>query len=248
MIRAIIVDDEEHARNSIEKIIRQSCADVQLVAQAHSVKTGVAAIRKHKPELLFLDIGMADGTGFDILCQLSFTDFKVIFITAFHEFAIKAFRFSAIDYILKPVIQDDLVLAIKKVVNTLQKDNFSLKYSAYLANTSSKSECKKIVVSTTDSYHVINVNDIIRCEADGNYTVLHLINDSRFMATRTLKEFEELLNEQGFFRVHKSHIINVAYIQKCDKSRDGVATMIDNSCVPVSPLKKGELLEILSKL
>ncbi|MDP1746496.1 MAG: LytTR family DNA-binding domain-containing protein [Bacteroidota bacterium] len=245
-MRTIIIDDEEHFREDIAKILQRYCPTVTIVAKAVDVKSGLLAVKTHLPELILLDINLPDGTGFDILKQLNPIDFKVIFITAYEEYAVKAFKFSALDYILKPVSSLDLAAAIDKAYHIKHLNNMELKYNAFMANINETHHPKNMVVKTTNTYHIILINEIIRCEADGNYTKV-IFNDKRTMlVSKTLKEFDELLHEQGFFRIHKSHLINLAYTDRYEKSKEMVV-MKDKSAVPVSVFKKQIFLDILDK-
>ncbi len=248
-MRTIIIDDEEHSREEIAEMLQRYCPTVTVVAKATDVKSGLPAVKKHKPELILLDINLPDGTGFDILKQINPIDFKVIFITAYEEYAVKAFKFSALDYILKPISSQELVAAVEKAHHVKHQENMGLKCHAFMANISSEGKNpQKMVVKTTNAYHLITINTIIRCEADGNYTKI-IFNDSRTMlVSKTLKEFDVLLREQGFFRFRQSHLINFSYVDRYEKSKIESVVMKDKSAVPVSIFKKQIFLDILDKV
>lgn len=248
MLRTIIIDDEALVRDSLSKLIHSNCPNVKIIDQADGVESGVAAIRKHCPDLVLLDIKMDDGTGFDLLKALDPIDFKVIFITAFEEFAVKAFKFSALDYLLKPVDPEDLTEAINRAEQVRQQE-FHTQLNAleeYLAIRSSQN--RKIILKTSDNIYLIRVQDISYIESDGSYTFVYLQNSNRILIARNLKEFEEMLVDQGFYRVHKSYLINMAHIARFEKGEGG-SVILDNECkVPVASRKREELLEMFKKL
>lgn len=190
---------------------------------------------------------MPDGTGFDVLSFLKKFQFKVIFVTAHHEYAIKAIKFSAFDYILKPVNPLELKVAIKRVIN--DNDNNKIKMDAFIHNLENqKKDDKKIVLKTSDSIYLIGIQDIVRCEADNNYTSFFLNNGERIVISKGLKEYDEMLSGYGFFRVHQSHLINVRCISRFDKKEGGFIVLSDKTQIPVSQRKKQKLLEMFVAL
>lgn len=249
MIRTIVIDDEVQARETILNMLASYCPDVEVVATAGSVKEGIKTLKEIKTDLLLLDIKMADGTGFDLLKKLDNLDFRLIFITAFEEFAIRAIKFSAIDYILKPFDPDELINAIQKAGSLIQKDQLSLRLGALyenldLINTSQK----KIVLKTTDSVHIVKLNEIIRCESEKNHTHFYTIESDKITVSRTLKEYNELLSEYNFYRVHQSHLVNLDHVKRYEKMGGGKLIMDDDSEVPVSFRKKEDLMRIFKNL
>lgn len=248
MLRTIIVDDEAHQRLTIEKMVMRYCPAVELIARADGVRSGVEAIKQHKPDLVLLDIKMDDGTGFDLLEQLQPIDFKVIFITAFDQYAVRAFKFSALDYLLKPIDPDELVQAVEKAVHIIQSDFVTqlenLREHLSLDNKSTK----KIIIKTFDNIHLVPVTDIIYCESDGNYTFVNLAGKNRIMVSSSLKEYEEMLTGSGFFRVHKSFLINLGSIRRFEKAEGGYVVLEGDVKVPVASRKREQLLEIFEKL
>ena len=249
MIKTIIIDDEQKAREAITDLLAAYCPNVKVIAQAENVETGVAAIKQNKPDLVLLDINMPDGTGFDVLKKLDTIQFKVVFITAYEEYAIKAIKFSALDYIVKPIDPDELVQAIEKVEHSIEKDNINLKLNAFLSNMEHINKgAKKIVLKTSESMHIVNVQDIIRCEADGNYTRFFLIDGKKLIVSRVLKEFDEMLEEYGFCRTHQSHLININHIERFDKRDGGSVVMKDGTEVPVSSRKREVLIGLFEKM
>jgi two-component system LytT family response regulator len=178
-MRTIIIDDEEKARKTIYNYLSMYCKSAEIVAQGDSVESGYKAIIENKPDLVLLDINMPDGTGFDLLKKFDQIPFKIIFITAYEEYAIKAFKFSAIDYLLKPINPQDLIEVIEKARIIIDNEAFGLKYKAFLTNFENKSNSgKKLVLKTSESIYILETKDIIRCEADGGYTTF-FINDGR---------------------------------------------------------------------
>jgi two-component system LytT family response regulator len=248
MLRAIIIDDMNNIRQKNIAVIKQYCPNVAIIAEADSVASGVAAIKKYLPDLVFLDVEMQDGTGFDLLQQLKPIGFKVIFITAFQEFAIKAFRFSAIDFLLKPVDPSDLMEAVKKAQETISKEMLELQFSTLFSNIERPRDLQKIILRTADKVYSINVQDIIRCESEKNYTTFYLLNGQKLLVSTTLKEYETMLQPMGFFRTHQSHLINMLYFDHYVKTDAGGIIMKDKTAIPLSVRKKEEFLSFLNAM
>jgi two-component system, LytTR family, response regulator len=247
MMKAIIIDDIEQARNTLKKDLEVYAPDVQVIGEANGVVEGAKLLKSIKPDVLFLDIQMQDGSGFDLLDILKEINFRIIFITASDAHAIKAFRYAAIDYLLKPVDPDELVTALKKLRD--EKVNESEKYK--LLNDTLKNNSKiheKLALHTQDKIHIVNISDILRCESSVNYTEFHFSNAKKLLVTKTLKEFEDLLSDQGFYRVHQSHLINTKYIKEFVKTDGGYLIMNDGSNVPVSTRKRPEVMKMLEEL
>jgi two-component system LytT family response regulator len=248
MIRVIIIDDETAMRQSLATLLKASCPNVRLIAKADGVKTGVEAIKKYHPDLIFLDIKMDDGTGFDLLKQFEQVDFKVIFITAYDQYAIKAFKFSALDYLLKPVDPDELADAINKaeklVVQELNTQLGALEENMQHADKSGK----KIILRTFESIHLVNTRDIVYCESDEGYTRFYLLDNNKILVSNRLKEYDEMLNEFGFFRVHKSFLINLVHLSRFDKSEGGIIILANEYKVPVASRKREQLLELFERI
>jgi two-component system LytT family response regulator len=249
MIRAIIIDDESNNQELICNLLKSYAENVQVVATANSVETGYKSILEHKPDLIFLDIQMQDGTGFDLLKLFdNKIDFRVIFVTAHQEFAIEAFKFSAIDYLLKPLSPVNLLAAVKKVEESLSNDELNEKLKTLLDNIGEPvKHNRKIVLKTLDRIYSVDMNDIIRFESDGGYTKTYLADGKRIMVSRTLKEFDEMLSDIGFVRVHHSHLININHLF-CYEKAEGHIVMKDDSIVPVSNRKKEHVLELLNMI
>ena len=243
MLKAIIVEDEPISREILAGYLSRYCPDVNLVAQADSVKTGIEAIQKHKPDILFLDVEMPKGNGFDLLEQLDEINFETVFVTAFGNYAIKALNYSAAYYILKPVSIEELVAAVEKIKQHKQKNQLSLHTKVLLDNIQSTNlQNYKIVLPLQDGFEVVGIKDIVHCKANDNFTDFHFKDKQKKMICRTLKFYEELLGESGFMRVHKSHLINLDHIVKYTRGKGGQLTMADGSVIDVSPNKKDELM------
>lgn len=242
-MKVIIVDDEKFARESISNILHQKFPDITIVAQVGSLKEAIPEIKKQKPDLVFLDIDLTDGTGFDLLRAFESILFKIIFVTAHNEFAIKAIKYSALDYLLKPVNSEELEEAVNRAKETFNADQEQKKISTFLHN--SITDNKKIIIHTSDSLFVVNVDDIIRCESANNYTEFFLKDGKKILVSRSLKIYEAILSEQGFMRIHRSHLINVKYITRFEKKEGGSIFCIDEVRLPVSQRKKQELINII---
>jgi two-component system LytT family response regulator len=249
MINAIIVEDEKHSRETLSGLLKLYCKNVNVIAEADGMMAGIKAIKKHKPDLIFLDIQMPDGSGFRLLESLDEIDFGIIFTTAFDQFAIKAIKFSAIDYLLKPIFPDDLVAAVKKAEELQDERNTRKSVEVLLENMKRpEAEPPKIVLSTAERINVVKVQDIIRCESDNYYTLFFFSNGTKLLVSKTLKENEELLKDYNFIRPHKSHLINVMYIKSFNKQEGGYILLTDGSRVPVSRRKKEMIVDIINNL
>ncbi len=249
MIKTIIIDDEDKARDTIKNMLKAYCPEVEVIGTAGSVKEGKKVLNKEKPELVFLDIKMGDGTGFDLLRKLGKVDFFIIFVTAFEEFAIRAIKFSALDYILKPIDPDELIAAVEKAQEIIAKDSMELRLDALYDNLDMfATNSKKIVLKTTGSVHLVNLKDIVRCESEKNYTHFFTIEDEKITVSKTLKEFNDLLNDYSFYRVHQSHLVNLEHVKRYEKQDGGFLIMDDNSSVPVSFRKKEDLMKLFKSL
>ncbi len=246
MLRTLIIDDEKNNRRKIRELLEKHFPNVQLVGEADGVKTGLESIVNHSPDLVLLDIRLMDGDAFDLLNQLGKVNFKIIFITAYEEYALKAIKFSALDYLLKPVLLDELKAAIAKAENQIMNE-LNLKLLE-LSNNLNTSQNKRIVLKTAEKLHFVPVQDIMRCEADKNYTVFFLTDNKKIVVSGSIKDYEDILCEQGFYRLHKSHIVNLTYIKSYEKSDGGTVILTDGSHVPVAVRKKNQLIELFSRL
>lgn len=243
MIKAIIIDDEVKGRSTLNLLIKRYLPHVQVIGEADGVESGLSLLAAEPVDLIFLDIQMGDGTGFDFLEKVTNKNFEVIFVTAFDEYAIKAFQWSAVDYLLKPVDPELLISAVHKVQQTLQDSTqLTSKIDALINN---KSSLKKVAIYTQTGVELINVDEIVRFEASSNYTILYLRNKTTIISTKTLKEYDEMLSESTFFRVHKSHLINLNNVQRYVNGDGGFVIMNDSSEVEVARRRKESFLQIL---
>lgn len=247
MIKAVIIDDLKEARENLKKDLDNYCPGIVLIGEADSVVSGTKIIKSLQPNLVFLDIQLGDGSGFDILEILGEINFNVIFTTASDAYALKAFKFSAIDYLLKPIDPDDLTEAIKKVEQSKKTNHASIDLLLEHSKQAYK-PMKRLALNTLDKIHVVNISDIIRCEADVNYTLFYFADKTKLLVTKTLKDFEEMLNEHQFLRVHQSHLVNTNCIKEFVKGDGGYLMMNDGSPVPVSTRKRNSVVEALNAL
>ena len=248
MLRTIIIDDEAHVRESLAEMLKIHCPNVKVVDRAEGVKSGVKSILKRHPDLILLDIKMKDGTGFDLLEKIDNIDFKIIFITAYDQYAIKAIKFSALDYLMKPVDSVELQEAVNKAESITQKEvNTQLNTLATNLQTDDQSK-KKIILKTFDNIYLVKVSDIVYAESDSRYSTFYLESGEKVIVSKTLKHYHELLNDFGFYRVHKSFLINLAHIQRFEKAEGGYVILNGAAKVPVASRKREELLELFERL
>ena len=246
-ITAIIIDDMKLARASLKADIAEHCPDIKLIGEADSVVSGLKLLKTETPDLLFLDIELEDGIGFDIIELLGDKLLsKVIFTTASNEYAIRAFQVSAVDYLLKPIEPELLVKAVAKSQDT--KANTKDQMSLLTSELKSEKQSSKIALHTMDKIVISDIADVIRCEASGNYTTFFLRNGDKVMVTKTLKEYDALLSSHNFIRTHQSHLANANLIKEFVKTEGGYLLMIDDSNIPVSVRKRAEVVQFLDQL
>lgn len=245
-MNAIIVDDEQSARLTLRSILGEFFKDVAVVGEADNPGTAVQLIEKKCPDLVFLDIQMQSGTGFDVLESIDYSKIQIIFISAHKQHAYDSFRFNAADYLLKPVRIKDLRIALDKVRDNLREKQ-DVGGKAMLRQISQDQSRMQLVVPELEGFSVVRLSDIIRCEGSRNYTHFYLPGNRIVVASSNIKDFDDLLTPHGFLRVHKSHIINIYQLTKYIKGRGGEIEMSDGTLVPVSREKKEPLLEIFLK-
>lgn len=244
-IRTIIVDDEELARKNLAFMLNEYCPHVEVVGEASNVKAAKQLLDDEDVDLLLLDIEMPNGSGFDLLEQHQGDfHFKIIFITAYHEYALKAFKFSALDYLLKPINSEELIQAISKV-NPGKDFEPKVQIDHLIENITKKGNVMdKLALPSMEGLQFVSLDEIIYCESQDNYTQFFLTTGQRVMVSKTIKYFEELLDETRFFRVHRSHIINLKYIDKYVKGEGGYIVMKQGNRIPVSRRKKEAFLQL----
>jgi two-component system LytT family response regulator len=247
MKKALIIDDENRTRELIAKMITSFGFDIEAIPAGENVQSGIKAIEKIKPDIVFLDIQMPDGTGFDVLRSVKNKNFEVVFITAHEEFAIKAIKFSALDYLLKPIDPSELRAAVEKAIKAVDDKKEDSQFEA-LQNNIQPSQKRRLVLKTQESVYVVELHEIIRCEADRNYTSFFLVGGKKILVSKTLKEYETLLSSHNFLRVQQSHLINLDYVDRYDKGNGGSVVMKDGSEVPLSPAKRDIFFKILENL
>lgn len=248
MLRAVIIDDEKKAGEAIRLALEIYCENVEVIGDADGVQSGFNLINRTSPDLVLLDIKMQDGSGFDLLKKFSEPEFIPIFITAYNHYAIKAFKYSALDYLVKPVDPDELVQAVDRAEKYTEKKDIITKIEALNANISEKlSEPKKIVLKTEQSIFIVDVSDIVNCESDGNYTTVYTKNDKKIVVSKLIKEFEQLLKNNNFFRIHQSHLINLNCLSSYDK-QTAYVIMTNSKKLPVSTRKKSLFIDLIDKL
>jgi two-component system, LytTR family, response regulator len=248
MIRVVVIEDEEHSRSRLVQMLREHCPQVQVVAEANSVKTGLAAIAEQKPDIVFLDIELQSETSFEILERLPEINFEVIFTTAFDHYALKAIKFCAIDFLLKPIDLNELQIAVAKAEMRLNKEYLNKNLRALLDNIKMTSQNNhRIALPTLKGLLFVKVSDIIYCESKGPYTKFFLKQPDKIIITsRHLKEYEDLLREYNFFRIHKSYLVNLDEIQEYVRAEGGRLIMSNGATLNVSQQRKDKFLHIYS--
>jgi two-component system, LytTR family, response regulator len=242
MIKGVIVDDELKSRESLQILLQDFCKDVEVAAVCQNVEEGYLAIVRHKPDVVFLDIQMQRETGFDLLEKFKRIDFEVVFTTAYSEYAIKAFKFSAIDYLLKPIDIEELNAAVDKIRNR-KNSNISERIQQLGYNLKPDSPQRyRLALPSNDGLVFVKVEEVMYCEADSNYTIVHLVNEKKHMVSRTLKEYEELLSGHDFFRIHNSYLINLNFIKNYVRGEGGYVIMKNGTSLDVSKRKKEAFL------
>ncbi len=242
MINAIIIDDEPYCIDHLQRILQTRTADqVRVLGAFEDVDQGVAAIEKLNPELLFLDIQLQNQTGFDLLRRIDPARLAIIFTTAFDHYAVQAFKFSAVDYLLKPVDEDDLLDSLNKVSESLKRKQALARYDVLFEHLNQTPQIhQKIALPSMEGWDFVPIADILRCQAQGNYTQFFMHGGHQILVSQTLKGYEKLLEGHGFFRVHYAHLINLSRVVKYDKS--GFLTMDDGTAVDVSTRRKEAFL------
>ncbi|PKA99458.1 LytTR family two component transcriptional regulator [Flavobacteriaceae bacterium MAR_2009_75] len=247
MLKAIIVDDEQHCIEALERLIIQNKVDIDLKASVSEVKEAIKAIELYDPDVIFLDVHLRNGTGFDLLKQLGNIDFYIVFTTAYEEYAVNAFKYSAFDYLLKPIDPEEFQETIKRLQEKRNEESHSKRLEVLFHNFQSNFEgIKKIAIPTIRDYTFLNIPDIVRCESDGNYTKIFALKGKKLTSTRTLKYFEDFLGDIQFFRIHKSHYVNLTHVEKYIKGKGGYVVMSDGTTLEVAVRRKEEFLKRLS--
>lgn len=245
-LRIVIVEDEKNSREGLKNLLSEFCPNTEVVGMACNIESGLTAIRDLSPDLVLLDIEMQSATGFDLLEKVPDIRFDVIFTTAYEQYAIKAIKFSAMDYLLKPIDVKELVQAVERVQNKRSAGSASQQVKYLLENMrAAPNKINKITLSTSDGMVFLPVNEIIRCEAQGAYTQFNLKSGKKILVSKNLKEYEMLLHDYKFLRVHNSHLINLTEVSRYVKADGGYAVMNDGTNIPISNTRKDEFLELM---
>jgi len=247
MLRAIIIDDEQSGINSLVLHIKKFIENLKVVAVSTSPEEGVRLIEDFRPEIVFLDINMPVLNGFELLDKLSFRDFQLIFTTAHDEYGLKAIKENALDYLLKPIDKTELMGAVEKAKKKIERKKDFPDISKLIADLSKDTD-QRIPITTKDGIEYKNTDEVVRFEADSNYTAIFLIDNKKFLVPKTLKEFEKLLcvDENKFMRIHQSHIVNLLHVSRYYKESGGVIEMKDGAKLPLSKNKKEDFLRWLN--
>lgn len=249
MIKAILIEDDEILRKGLQEMLQLYAPNFEVIAEADTVASAVELLSKNEPEVVFLDIMLIGGTGFDVLKQYQekngFPKFQLVFITAFEEYAIKAFRMSALDYLLKPIDPDELKEVVRKIekAKSLSPASFEL----LVDHLGKQNTNKKIALATAEGIHIVLIDDIVYAQADSNYTTIVLNNKKQIIVSKPLKEYEDLLFDKGFLRIHQSYLVNTQYVQFFDKI-EYMVQLNTNDILPVASRKKELLLQTIAKL
>ena len=248
MLKTILIDDQEFCSEILKDMLEANCSDVEIVAVCHSGKDGIKAIKKHQPDLVFLDVEMPEMSGFEMLQKIKEKEFEIIFTTSFDKYSIQAIRYSALDYLLKPVVTHELINAIERV-NKHRGKYFSRHFGELVKNLSNtKRAISRVALPSSDGLIFLDIDDIIHCESDSNYTTLYLTTKDKIVITKTLKEVENILEESKFFRIHNSHLVNIAHIRRYVRGNAGYIIMSDGTNLNIGRNRKEQFLNQFARL
>jgi two-component system, LytTR family, response regulator len=249
MIKALIIDDEKHCCDNLEWQVKKYCPGIEIIAVCNTAEKGLHQIEQNQPQLIFLDVEMPAKNGFEMLEELKEINFDIIFTTAFNQYAIRAIKFGALDYLIKPIDKDELRDAVNKYLQNRQKDSFK-QLTALLSHIRKSNDLsfQKIALPTLHSYELVPLNNIMVCESNNNYTNVRLINGQNILISKTLKQIADLLDMHPFFRVHNSFLVNLQYAIRYVKGEGGYLVLNNDTTVPVARSKKEELLKLITHL
>jgi len=248
-LTCLIIDDEEISCDALEWQLKNFCPEIEIIHKCSDPLNAEATIGRLNPNIVFLDIEMPGMSGLELLSKFPTPTFNVIFVTAHDKFALKAFKFSAVDYLLKPVESQDLIDAVNKAKTKTANSNGDLNLlMRAIKEINSEKDIKRIALPTSNEISIVNIDDIIYCEGDGNYTSIMMTDGSKIVLSKTLKLLEEFLDERAFFRIHNAYLINISHIKKVNR-REGGALVMDNGAeLPMSRYKKQEFFELFDYL
>lgn len=247
MIKALLVTGDREAVAVVTRTVADYCSEVTFLGTVESIQNAVPMINSAQPDLLILDTRLTDGSGFELLRRFEPPMFKIIFLSLHIEYALKAFKVSAVDYLLKPPDPDELSQAVNKACDMIRQEE-KLQFNVLAENLRNLNKQEKIILKTFDHIHLVNQNEIIRVEADRNYSTFYITDGRKIIVSKSIKDFEDLLNDKGFYRIHKSHIINISMVKYFDKAEGGYVVMNDGVSIPVSSRKRELLLELFDTL
>ncbi len=242
-IRTVLIDDEKNSLIILTKLLERHCPQVEVIATGQSVAEGIKIINEHKPELVFLDISMPDGEGFEVLEKIDETALEVVFVTAYNQYAIKAFEFSALHYLVKPVTGAQLKEAVERFEQTITED---ISEKIEVLNNNMHKKLDRLILPTSSGLNIILLEEIFRCESSNNYTTFFLRNNKKIVVSKSIQVYEKMLSNSGFCRIHNKHIVNMQYIKKYVKGRGGYVVLTNDKQVDVSEGKKKNFLEELA--
>ncbi len=245
-ISCFIVEDDPQALSYVSSIIKQY-GNVTILGNSESIHDAAKHIKKFRPDFIILDVFLTDGNAFEFLALFDSIDFKIIFTTSFAKYAIEAFKFSALDYLLKPYTEQQMVSALQKVDQDIHKENYQLQLQTLLQNFSNQTASKKLILKNADAIHIIKTEEILFAKSDNNYTTFFLISGKEILVSKPLKSFEEKLTDLSFFRVHQSFLINLIYITSFDKRNEQII-LDQKHAIPVAQSKKQQLIAYIEKL
>lgn len=248
MVKVVIIEDELDLREVISRLLDSNFNDVEIVGETDSVDGGIGLIQRLKPHLVLMDIEIKGGTGFDILQKVKPYDFKLVVVTAFNQFAIKAIKFSAIDYILKPINESEFISAVENALEIIGSSHMEQQMANFIDIYERKTQAKKIVLRTNKAVHIVDISDIEYCNSDNSYTSFYLSNGERIMVSKSIKEFAEILEECNFFRPHQSYLINLNAVKLIDKADGGFVILKNGIEIPISSRRKQIIFEMLNHL
>ncbi|MBU2938841.1 response regulator [Lacinutrix sp. C3R15] len=245
MIKTLIVDDEQHCIDSLIRLVETHAANLKIIATCTTIEDALKKTKLLQPDLVFLDIEIHNKTGFDYLEDLGNYNFNVIFTTAFNDYAIKAFKYSAMDYLLKPIDKDDFIAAINRLEKQITSLNNAQQIKILLNNLKKEDPKKTIQIPTSNGFEILEIEDIVHCKADTSYTFIYTKTE-KILVSKPLKHFEELLVDANFFRIHNSHLINIAHVKKYTKGKGGYVTMSNQETIDVSIRRKEAFLKLFN--
>jgi two-component system LytT family response regulator len=247
MIKTVVVEDEVRTLELIKTTLDSYVPNVGVVASADSLKAGIGAINEHEPDLVIMNIRQKDGSGFDLVDHFYPPEFRIIFLSSYPDYAIKAIKYNAIDYLVKPLNEEELAQALKKADDLIRYEE-KLHAKALGESIKGLNNAHRLVLKSSDQVHLVNSSDIVHIEADGNYSTFYLVDGRKIVISKSTKEFEELLIDQGFHRIHKSHIVNINRMTYFDKADGGTLVMCNEDHVPVASRKRDMLMELFDSL